>query len=107
MIQKSALTLDDIKRMAAACEKEAQQNQWAVTFAIVDDGGHCGPVNAERVFSGTRLLLGRVTLVRPVPHVTKGCACGSALDEDRVFADDVDDKLRRVTAGSAAAGERE
>jgi glc operon protein GlcG len=40
MIQKPALTLDDIKRMAGACEREAQQNQWAVTFAIVDDGGH-------------------------------------------------------------------
>ncbi len=40
MIQKSVLTLDDIKRLAAACEREAQQNQWAVTFAIVDDGGH-------------------------------------------------------------------
>jgi glc operon protein GlcG len=40
MIQKPALTLDDLKRMAAACESEARQNQWAVTFAIVDDGGH-------------------------------------------------------------------
>lgn len=40
MIQKPALTLDDIKRMAAACEHEAQKNHWAVTVAIVDDGGH-------------------------------------------------------------------
>ncbi len=40
MIQKPALTLDDIKRMAAACEQEASRNQWAVTFAIVDEGGH-------------------------------------------------------------------
>lgn len=40
MIQKPALTLDDIKRMAAACEQEASKNQWAVTFAIVDEGGH-------------------------------------------------------------------
>lgn len=40
MIQKPALTLDDIRRMAAACEQEASKNQWAVTFAIVDEGGH-------------------------------------------------------------------
>ena len=40
MIQKPALTLEDIKRMAAACEQEASRNQWAVTFAIVDEGGH-------------------------------------------------------------------
>ena len=40
MIQKPALTLDDIKRMAAACEQEASKNQWAVTLAIVDEGGH-------------------------------------------------------------------
>lgn len=40
MIQKPSLTLDDVKRMAAACESEALKNHWAVTFAIVDDGGH-------------------------------------------------------------------
>ena len=40
MIQKPALTLDDVKRMAAACEHEAQTNQWAVAIAIVDEGGH-------------------------------------------------------------------
>ena len=40
MIQKPSLTLNDIKLMATACEYEAQKNQWAVTFAIVDDGGH-------------------------------------------------------------------
>ena len=40
MKQKSVLTLDDVKRMAAASEAEALQNQWAVSIAIVDDGGH-------------------------------------------------------------------
>ena len=30
----------DIKAMAAAGEAEALRNQWAVTIAIVDDGGH-------------------------------------------------------------------
>lgn len=40
MQHKPVLTLDDVKRMAAAAEAEAKANQWAVTIAIVDDGGH-------------------------------------------------------------------
>ncbi len=40
MNTKPFLTLDDIKRIAAAAEAEALANQWAVTVAIVDDGGH-------------------------------------------------------------------
>lgn len=38
--QKIILTLDDVKRIAAAAESEALQNQWPVVIAIVDDGGH-------------------------------------------------------------------
>lgn len=34
------LELADVKRIAAAAEAEALKNQWAVTIAIVDDGGH-------------------------------------------------------------------
>lgn len=34
------LGLDDIKRVAAAAEAEALSHGWAVTIAIVDDGGH-------------------------------------------------------------------
>jgi uncharacterized protein GlcG (DUF336 family) len=40
MKQKPYLTQDDVKRMAAAAEAEALQHGWAVTIAIVDDGGH-------------------------------------------------------------------
>lgn len=40
MKTKPMLTLDDTRRMAAAAEAEAKANQWAVSFAIVDDGGH-------------------------------------------------------------------
>ena len=40
MKSKPTLTLDDSRRMAAAAEAEALQNQWAVTIAFVDDGGH-------------------------------------------------------------------
>jgi uncharacterized protein GlcG (DUF336 family) len=40
MNSKPLLSLDDLKRIAAAAEAEAQANKWAVTIAIVDDGGH-------------------------------------------------------------------
>jgi uncharacterized protein GlcG (DUF336 family) len=40
MNQKFALELADIKLIAAAAEAEALKNNWAVTIAIVDDGGH-------------------------------------------------------------------
>ncbi len=39
MRTKQALTLDDVKKIAAAAEAEALANKWAVTIAIVDDGG--------------------------------------------------------------------
>ena len=37
---KPYLGVDDARRIAAAAEAEARQNQWAVAIAIVDDGGH-------------------------------------------------------------------
>jgi uncharacterized protein GlcG (DUF336 family) len=40
MNSKKYLTIDDVKRVAAAAEAEALRHQWAVTIAIVDDGGH-------------------------------------------------------------------
>lgn len=40
MKTKAALELSDLKSIAAAAEKEALANQWAVSIAIVDDGGH-------------------------------------------------------------------
>jgi uncharacterized protein GlcG (DUF336 family) len=40
MKTKAALELADLKAIAAAAEAEAHANQWAVTIAIVDDGGH-------------------------------------------------------------------
>ncbi|MEH3085780.1 MAG: heme-binding protein [Xylophilus ampelinus] len=35
-----SLELSDVKKIAAAAEAEALRNQWAVTIAIVDAGGH-------------------------------------------------------------------
>jgi glc operon protein GlcG len=40
MKNKSFLELADVKAVAAAAETEALKNQWAVSIAIVDDGGH-------------------------------------------------------------------
>lgn len=40
MNSKPFLTLEDVKRIAAAAEAEAIANKWAVAIAIVDDGGH-------------------------------------------------------------------
>lgn len=40
MNTKPYLTLADVKVIAAAAEAEALANNWAVSFAIVDDGGH-------------------------------------------------------------------
>jgi glc operon protein GlcG len=40
MKNKKCLTLADVKIIAAGCESEALRQNWAVTIAIVDDGGH-------------------------------------------------------------------
>lgn len=40
MKTKAVLEQADIKAIAAAAEAEAIKNKWAVTIAIVDDGGH-------------------------------------------------------------------
>jgi len=40
MQSKPTLELFDLKRMVAAAEAEALKNNWPVTIAVVDDGGH-------------------------------------------------------------------
>ena len=56
MQTKTILTSVDVKKIAAAAEAEALANNWAVTIAIVDDGGHllslqrldgCAPISAH------------------------------------------------------------
>jgi glc operon protein GlcG len=39
MRTKPCLTSADVKKILAACEAEATKNKWAVSIAIVDDGG--------------------------------------------------------------------
>ena len=40
MKTQSSLELSDIQAIAAAAQAEAQNNNWAVSIAIVDAGGH-------------------------------------------------------------------
>ena len=40
MKTKPVLEFSDVKTIAAAAEAEALKNNWAVSIAIVDDGGH-------------------------------------------------------------------
>lgn len=56
MKTKPFLELADVKAIAAAAEAEALKNKWAVSIAIVDDGGHllwlqrldgAGPISAH------------------------------------------------------------
>ncbi len=56
MQSKPALTLNDVKKIAAAAEMEAAANAWAVVISIVDDGGHllwlqrmdgCAPISSH------------------------------------------------------------
>ncbi|MEE9928620.1 heme-binding protein [Microvirgula aerodenitrificans] len=55
MQSKAVLTSTEIDLILAAARREAETNNWAVTIAIVDDGGHplgllrlddCAPVSA-------------------------------------------------------------
>jgi glc operon protein GlcG len=63
MKTKPCLTLDDCKKMGAACEAEARKNNWNVAIAILDDGGHllwlqrmdgATPANAEIAIGKSR-----------------------------------------------------
>ena len=40
MKSKPVLTASDVKQMLQAAEAHALANQWAVTIAVTDDGGH-------------------------------------------------------------------
>lgn len=40
MKTKPLLTLQDVKKIAAACEAEAVAHAWGMSLAICDDGGH-------------------------------------------------------------------
>jgi len=40
MNTKPTLAVDDVQAVLEAARRHAEQNKWAVTIAVVDDGGH-------------------------------------------------------------------
>ena len=40
MQTKAVLTVVEVERILQAARQEAEKNQWAVTIAVADDGGH-------------------------------------------------------------------
>ncbi|MCD0504510.1 GlcG/HbpS family heme-binding protein [Bordetella petrii] len=57
MKTKPTLTAEDVKQVLAAAETHAVKNGWAVTIAIVDDGGH--PLGLLRL-DGAAPISGRI-----------------------------------------------
>ena len=79
MLNRPSLALADVKRIAAAAEAEASRNSWAVTIAIVDDGGHL-------------LWLQRLDGAPPISaHIAPAKARTAALGrrESRVYEDSI------------------
>ena len=79
MKSKPYLTIDNARAMASAAEAEALRNGWAVTIAIVDDGGHL-------------LWLQRLDGAAPVSsHIAPGKARTAAVGrrESKVYEDSI------------------
>jgi glc operon protein GlcG len=79
MNSKPVLTVDDVKKILAAAEAHAKANNWAVTIAVTDDGGH---------------LLGMLRLDGAAPissHIAPAKAQTAALGrrESRVFEESI------------------
>ena len=77
MKNKAFLELTDVKAIAAAAEAEALKNHWAVSIAVVDDGGHL-------------LWLQRLDGAAPLsPHIAPAKAHTAALGrrESKVYED--------------------
>ena len=63
MKTRALLVLEDVKQLLAVAEAEAQQHDWQVVMAIVDDGGHllgllrmdgAGPASVEIALAKAR-----------------------------------------------------
>jgi uncharacterized protein GlcG (DUF336 family) len=94
MKTKSVLESADIKAIAAAAEAEALANQWAVTIAIVDDGGHL-------------LHLNRLDGAPPVSaHIAPAKAHTAALGrrESKVYEDVINGGRTSFLSAPAIAG---
>jgi uncharacterized protein GlcG (DUF336 family) len=91
MKTRFVLTADDVKRIGTAAESHAVQQGWAVTIAIVDDGGH-------------PLWLQRLDGAAPVSaHIAPGKALTAALGrrESKVYEEII---AKGRTAFLSAAG---
>lgn len=53
MQTKPVLTLSDVNDILAAARSEAERNGWAVSIAVVDDGGH--PLGLTRLDGATAI----------------------------------------------------
>jgi uncharacterized protein GlcG (DUF336 family) len=77
MKTKAVLTLEDVKKIAAAAESHARANGWEVAISIVDDGGH--PLWLQRM-DGVATVSGYIA-----PAKAKTAALGRR--ESKVYED--------------------
>lgn len=94
MQTKPVLSLEDVKRIAAAAEAEALAHQWPVTIAIVDDGGHL-------------LWLQRLDGAAPISaHIAPAKAHTAALGrrESRVYEEVINQGRTSFLSAPAIAG---
>ncbi len=94
MQMKPVLTLDDVKKIAAAAEEEANRNNWKVVISIVDDGGH-------------PLWLQRLDGVAPVSaHIAEAKARTAALGkrESKVYEDMINNGRMSFLSAPAIEG---
>ncbi len=79
MQSKPVLCLDDVKKIAAAAERHALENNWAVVIAVADAGGHL-------------LWLQRMDGVAPISaHIAPAKAQTAALGcrESKIYEDSI------------------
>ena len=73
MKTKPCLTLEDCRKIGAACEAEARKNKWNVAIAILDDGGH--PLWLERMDgatpANTEIAIGKARTAAVTRRTTK------------------------------------
>lgn len=72
-MDKRVLTLDDVRRIAAAAEAEALRNHWPVVIAIVDDGGHLMYLQREWnvQFGSVEVAIGKARVAAAFKRPTK------------------------------------
>lgn len=94
MKTRATLELADVKTILAAAEAEALANQWAVTIAIVDEGGHL-------------LALQRLDGAPPISaHIAPAKAHTAALGrrESKVYEDVINGGRTSFLSAPAVAG---